>query len=177
MASLKGQLLIAAPTLLDPNFRRTVVLIAEHSPEGALGVVLNRGSDLQVGDTAPDLDDLVGPGDAVYVGGPVEPSGIVVLAEFEDPSEAVAVAFEDIGFLGGSRPVAGTRRARVFAGHAGWAPGQLDSEVADDGWIVDPATAEDVFASEPDGLWNTVLKRKGGRYTLLSRMPLDPSMN
>ena len=177
VASLKGQLLVAAPTLLDPNFSRTVVLIAEHSPEGALGVVLNRGSDLAVADSAPELDDLVEPGDAVFVGGPVEPSGIVVLAEFEDPGEAVAVAFSDIGFLGESRPAAGTRRARVFAGHAGWAPGQLDAEIAGDGWILDPATREDVFASEPDGLWNAVLARKGGRYALLSRMPADPRMN
>ena len=177
MESLNGQLLIAGPPLLDPNFRRTVVLIAEHTEQGALGVVLNRASDLEVAEGAPELADLVPPGQRVFVGGPVEPSGVIVLAEFEDVSEAVSVAIGDVGFLAAGRPPSGTRRARVFAGHAGWGPRQLDTEVAREDWIIEPATPDDVFTPDPERLWSQVLERKGGRYALLARMPLDPGLN
>lgn len=177
MGTLRGRLLVAAPPLIDPNFRRTVVLIAEHTEEGALGVVLNRAADLEVGEAAPRLAGLVDPSERVFLGGPVEPSGLLVLAEFEDVSEAVAVALEDIGFIAGERPPSGVRRTRAFAGHAGWAPGQLDGEVAAEGWIVEPAVRGDVFTEDPEGLWAAVLERKGGRYALLTRMPLDPSVN
>jgi putative transcriptional regulator len=69
------------------------------------------------------------------------------------------------------------RRARVFAGHAGWGPGQLDSELEADGWIVLPAEEEDVFAEDAESLWTVVLERRGGEYALVARMPPDPRMN
>ncbi len=104
-----------------------------------------------------------------------------MLAEFEEPAHAAALVLGDIGFLAAGEetvaPPGGTRRARVFAGHAGWGPGQLELELERDDWIVEPAVTEDLFASEPTGLWGSVLERKGGRYALLARMPLDPSMN
>ena len=175
--SLRGQLLIAAPPLHDPNFQRTVVLVAEHSHEGALGVVLNRPSDLDVGEGAPELCDLLDGDQPVFVGGPVEPAGVLVLAEFEDVAEAAGVALGDIGFLGPQRPASGLRRARVFAGHAGWAPEQLDAEVAAEGWILERALRADIFCDEPERLWSAVLERKGGRYAMLTRMPLDPRVN
>lgn len=182
MNSLAAHLLIAGPTLIDPNFARTVVLIAAHSEEGAMGVVLNRPSDTAVTEAAPELDELVDDdGEPVFAGGPVQPEGVIVLAEFEDPAQAAALVLGDIGFLAAGdetvAPPGGTRRARVFAGHAGWGPGQLESELERDDWIVEPAETEDLFAPEPAGLWGTVLERKGGRYALLARMPLDPSMN
>ena len=179
--SLRGKLLIAGPDLVDPNFRRTVVLISEHSDEGAMGVVLNRRSEHTVAEAVPDLADLVDPGEHVHVGGPVQPSGVVVLAEFDDISAAAAVVLDDVGFLSAQADMEGlddlTRRVRVFAGISGWGPGQLDSELDRDDWIVEPARREDLFCEDPEALWSQVLERKGGRYALVARMPLDPSMN
>src|ERR671932_296887 len=83
--TLRGQLLIAGPTLQDPNFARTVVLIGEHNEDGALGVVLNRPSETTVGEAVPDLEDLTPADDPVHVGGPVQPSAVPVLAEYEQP--------------------------------------------------------------------------------------------
>lgn len=176
--SLRGSLLIAAPQLLDPNFRRTVVLVADHGDEGAMGVILNRPSGMTVSDAAPDLEPLVGPDAPIYAGGPVQPSSGVVLAEVAEADEPV---FGDVVLVPGLGELAdvidGAGSVRVFAGYAGWAPGQLDDELSRDDWIVAPAEASDVFSEEPETLWGTVLERKGGRYALLARMPEDPSQN
>jgi putative transcriptional regulator len=181
MESLRGQLLIAGPPLLDPNFWRTVVLVIEHSAEGTLGLVLNRPSETTVGESVPQLDDLVDPEDQLYIGGPVQPSSVIVLAEFDDPTDAALLAFDDIGVLGtGAAPgelAAGVTRGRAFVGHAGWGPSQLDSELERGDWILEPATREDAFAEAPRELWSEVLTRKGGSYALVARMPPDPSVN
>jgi putative transcriptional regulator len=181
MESARGQLLIAGPALLDPNFWRTVVLVVEHSEEGALGVVLNRPSETTVLDAVAQLEDLVDPDEPVFIGGPVQPSSVIVVAEFENPRDAALVAFDDIGVLGaGSAPeeiAAGVRRARAFVGHAGWGPGQLDGELERGDWIVEAARREDAFAEMPGELWEAVLTRKGGSYALVARMPPDPSVN
>ena len=179
--SLRGQLLIAHPRLLDPNFRRTVVLIVEHTEEGAMGLVLNRRSLVPVAKAAPELTALVDPVEPVHVGGPVAPEGLMVLAEFEDPSDAALVVFGDFGLVGATEEhgatAGATRRARVFAGHAGWGPGQLDAELEVDGWIVEPPEPEEILTEDPEALWSAVLDRKGGQYALLARMPPDPSVN
>jgi putative transcriptional regulator len=178
--SLKGHLLIAGPGLLDPNFHRTVVLVGEHSEEGALGVVLNRVSESTVDDSVPELAGLVDGDDTVHVGGPVQPFAIVVLAEFADRERAGALVLGSVGFLpteSDPLELGELKRARVFAGYAGWGPGQLDGELADGSWIVEPAIPEDVFTSEPDALWCSVLQRKGGPFGVLALMPPDPSLN
>ena len=181
MDSLRGKLLIASPSLLDPNFARAVVLIGEHNEDGALGVVLNRPSDTAVDEAVPDLADLVSDEAPVHVGGPVQPAAVLVLAEFDQPDEASAIVVEDVGFLAvdddDDRVATALRRARVFAGYAGWGPGQLEAELERDDWIVEDARAADVFAEEPETLWSDVLRRKGGQYRLVARMPLDPSVN
>jgi len=100
MESVRGQLLIAGPTLLDPNFWRTVVLIVEHSEEGALGLVLNRPSEATVSETVPQLEELLDRDDLVYHGGPVGPSALIVLASFDEPGDAALLAFADVGVLG-----------------------------------------------------------------------------
>jgi putative transcriptional regulator len=177
--SLSGQLLIAGPNLFDPNFRRAILLIADHDDQGAVGVILNRPADLAVSEAAPELGSLVPSGDRLFMGGPVQPQAAVVVAEFEDPSRASLLAFGSIGFLTGEDPgsVGGIRRARVFAGYAGWGPGQIESEMEQDSWLVEPALPEDVFTAEPDQLWSIVLRRKGRNYQLLTTMPFDPSSN
>lgn len=183
MASLRGQLLIAHAALLDPNFRRTVVLLIEHEPEaGAMGLVLNRPSEVAVADAAPPLARLAGDDAHVFVGGPVAPEGLIVLAEFDDPADAALPVAPGIGVVGGDTDLdaaaAASRRARVFAGHAGWAPGQLEAELDAEGWIVEEHPPPDeILAGEPERLWSTVLSRMGGGYALMARMPLDPSVN
>ncbi len=180
--SLRGKLILASPTLLDPNFVRTVVLIAEHTDDGAMGLVLNRPAASSVSDAVPDLAWLTGDEDQVYVGGPVAETAIIVLAEFDRPEIAGALVDGDLGFVGteADDPDAldgAIRRARVFAGHAGWGPGQLEAELEEDSWIVEPPRREEIFSEDPDGLWAAVRRRKGREYALLSTMPPDPSVN
>ena len=178
--SLRGQLLVAGPSLLDPNFHRTVVLVAEHNEEGAMGVVLNRESELEVEEAAPALTDLVPPGALVHAGGPVQPTAVMIVAEFEDTAHAATIVVDGVGFVAADADfdTLGDEviRVRVFAGLAGWGPGQLETELERDDWIVEPATANDIFAP-PDALWSSVLERKGGQYALVARMPDDPSLN
>ena len=178
--SLRGQLLLSAGQLWDPNFRRTVVLIGHHDEEGAVGVVLNRASEVTVVDAAPALAALVGADERVFLGGPVQPETAVVLAEFDQPERAEIVAFGDVGFLPSESDhgsIGGIRRARMFAGYSGWGPGQLEGELEIDSWIVEPALAEDVFTPTPERLWSDVLRRKGPEHELLRVMPFDPSSN
>lgn len=180
MESLRGHLLIAGPALVDPNFWRTVVLVGEHTDEGALGVVLNRSSETSVEEALPELAVLAEDMGSVHVGGPVQPSAVVVLADFADAGDADSLVLESIGFLPAEvDPVAlgELRRARVYVGYAGWGPGQLDGELEDGSWIVEPALAEDVFTDDPEGLWSGVLRRKGGPFRVLAAMPPDPSQN
>ena len=179
--SLSGQLLLASPALFDPNFRRTVVLIGVHSEEGAMGVVLNRPSEVSVAEAAPELEPAVADDELIYVGGPVQPSSIVFLAEFLDPSPAGLIVLDRIGFPMPDADIdeltQSTVRGRVFAGYAGWGEGQLDAEIDRGDWIAQTALPEDVFTEEPGDLWGAVLTRKGGGYALLARMPVDPSVN
>jgi putative transcriptional regulator len=179
--SLRGQLLIASPALLDPNFARTVVLIAEHDETGAMGIVLNRAGELEVEEAAPVLADLVEAGAPVHEGGPVQPTSVVIMAQFEDPARAAVPVLDDVGFVAGDSDFEALGddlvRARVFAGLAGWGPHQLESELEREDWILEPALADDVFTDDPDGLWAAVLERKGGSFALVARMPLDPSLN
>jgi putative transcriptional regulator len=178
--SLRGSLLIAGPTLFDPNFRRTVILVGEHTDEGALGVVLNRPSDVTVGEVAPPLADLTGRDELLFFGGPVQPEAVVVLAEFDQPERAEMIVLDRIGFLIGevdperTGPIA---RARAFAGYAGWGPGQLEEEMASSAWFAEPAKPQDVFAPHDGDLWRVAVRRKGKAFDTLSMMPFDPTLN
>jgi putative transcriptional regulator len=179
--SLAGQLLLASPSLRDPNFERRVVLIGVHSADGAMGIVLNRPSDVTVGEAAPQLEEAVSDSERVYVGGPVQPSSIVFLAEFLDPTPAGLLVLGRIGFPTPEAEIGelsqATERARVFAGFAGWGEGQLEAEIAQGDWIAQAALPDDVFTEVPERLWSDVLTRMGGSYALVARMPADPSVN
>ena len=180
MESLRGSLLISTAGLRDPNFRRTIVLIGEHNEEGALGVVLNRPTPVTVRDAVPPLATLVPENEPLFVGGPVQPESAVVIAEFDDPERAGLPVMGSIGFLIGDvdpGDVVGLRRARVFAGYSGWGPGQLEAELEEAAWIVEPARPADVFASDPEALWVEVVRRRGGEAALLATLPFDPSSN
>jgi putative transcriptional regulator len=178
--SLRGHLLVAGPGLIDPNFRRTVVLVGEHGEEGAMGVVLNRPSGIEVEEAVPPLIDLDGVDDVVFVGGPVQPQAIVVLGDFAEPERAGVLVFGSIGFLPGEiepTEIGELSRARVFAGYAGWGAGQLEGELDEGSWIVEPAAPADVFTDAPNQLWSDVLRRKGGAFSVLALMPDDPRVN
>lgn len=183
MQSLRGRLLVASPSLIDPSFRRTVVLIGEHGDDGAMGVVLNRPSETAVAEAAAGLAPLVAAGEPVFVGGPVSPEAVVVLAEVDDESLAAELVLGDVGFLRGDLDLEDSglplvvRRARVFAGYAGWTPGQLEAELESTDWMVEPASADDLFRPAADDLWADVVGRKGGAYRLVATMPFDPTLN
>lgn len=179
MESLQGKLLVSSPALIDPNFRKTVVLIAHHDDEGAMGLVLSRPSDVAAVDAVPALEGLPGAGDPVFVGGPVQPEAFMVLAEFEDVAEAAAPIMGRLGFMpADAEPEQlSIARLRLFAGYSGWGEGQLELELDEGSWIVVDALAEDAFADDPDELWRAVLHRKGGPFALMENMPFDPGLN
>lgn len=178
--NLKGQLLLSGGDLYDPNFRHTVVLIGEHDGSGAVGIILNRPMELTVEETVSALAELTPPGDPIYEGGPVATDQVVLLAQIPVPGLVDMPIFGSVGFLTGEvsqeiRPA--IQRARVFVGHAGWGPGQLEAEMEAGAWITEEATEDDVFTSTPLTLWPRILKRKGPPYDTMARIPFDPSMN
>ncbi len=180
MDSLRGQLLVASPSLLDPNFRRSVVLVTEHTDEGAAGLVLNRPSPVEVADAVPQLEPLAADGGQIWFGGPVQQEAVLVLGEFLDPDDAAVPLVGSLGFPSLSEPedvLPLTTRHRVFAGYAGWGAGQLEAELSGEDWIVEEAIPDDAFTEEPGELWHDVLRRKGGVYELVARMPEDPRVN
>lgn len=180
MDSLKGRLIISGGGLFDANFRQTVVLIGTHDRGGAVGVVLNRPLDLTIGESIPALAELTGADEWLFRGGPVEPDQAVLLVDSADPAILDVPVLGSVGFLTGDVSTgvrAAVRRARVFVGHAGWGPGQLDAELEAGAWIVDEAREGDIFTPEPRSLWRRVLQRKGPPWAALARIPFDPSAN
>ena len=171
--SLSGQLLIASPAMPD-YFRRSVVLVVEHSDEGAFGLILNRPSESTLGEVTPELAELIGSEHLLHVGGPVQPNAVTAIAEHADPDDATKLIAGGVGMVDLDHPPE-LLRVRVFAGYTGWGPGQLDGEIEAEAWIPEPVHPDDPFAA--GDLWAGVLGRKGGEFTLLARMPVDPSMN
>ena len=180
-ASRHGRLLVAAPVLEDPNFRRAVVLMLEHSADGALGLVLNRPTPLVSREALPaGLADLMPEDERVHQGGPVQPEAVILLADFEDASRAATIAFGSVGIVDPDAEGArhgGVRAIRAFGGYSGWGAGQLERELAEEAWVDVEADADDVFTYDHRGLWGRVLERKGGSWRLIARMPEDPSVN
>jgi putative transcriptional regulator len=172
--TLRGHLLIAAPSLFD-YFRRTVVLVIEHTPDGAMGVVLNRESETPVAEAVPQLADLAAHDELVRIGGPVAPESVVALGEFGDLSEAGMQVVGQLGTLDPDSANESLTRMRVYAGYAGWSAGQLDDELEQEAWLVAPAEEGDPFSA--GDIWSHALERRGGAYRLLATMPPDPSQN
>lgn len=179
MESLRGQLLVSSPSLVDPNFRKTVVLIAHHDDEGAMGLVLSRPSSVPAAEAVPLLDGLPGAEGPVFVGGPVQPQAFMVLAEFGDLEDSVAPIFDHIGFMSADAEPEelSIRRVRLFAGYAGWGAGQLEAELEEPAWLVVPAEGGDPFFDDPDVLWRAAVSRAGASVWLMQNMPYDPGLN
>ncbi len=183
-ASLSGRLLVASPSMGDPNFDRTVVAVLEHSPDdGALGVVVNRPSETAVADVIPALTPLVAEPSVVFVGGPVQPQAALCLGvprPGAQPDGFVPLA-SGVATVDLDRDPAllstGLLTVRVFAGYAGWGGGQLEAETAAGAWFVVDALPGDVFDGDPVGLWRAVLRRQGAPLALVSTFPVDPRLN
>lgn len=182
--STVGQLLIAEPLLGDPNFDRTVVLMIEHNDDGALGVVLNRPTELEVGAVLGEWADLAAAPPVLYMGGPVEQNGVLGLGRRAGPDVRVpgwTSVLGDVGtvdlHLDPDDLDGRVEGIRFFAGYSGWGGGQLEAELAEGAWLVVPAVAEDVFVPDPDHMWRTVLRRQGGRVSMLANFPAHPSLN
>jgi putative transcriptional regulator len=180
MESLRGKLLVASPILTDPNFVRSVILMTEHSKTGAMGMVLNHPAGSLAREAMPILGGIAGD-DPVFIGGPVQPQAVVLLAEFADPAAAAWLVVADVGLASADADLEdlgeSVRRGRFYAGYSGWGPGQLEAEIEADSWIVEAPMPAELFPDDPDALWSAVLERMGGSYALLARMPLDPSLN
>jgi len=183
MDSLKGRLLVATPLLGDPNFERAVVLLLEHADEGALGLVLNRPSGLDVADPLPEWGRYALEPEVVFVGGPVSRNSVIALARLRAdlPAERWEQVLGPVGVLdlsGDPDDVAAAVTAvRVFAGYAGWGAGQLEDEVAEGAWYVVPADPVDAFTDDPEHLWRTVLARQEGELARVAQVPEDPRLN
>jgi len=178
-----GKLLIAEPMLGDPNFDRSVVLMVDHTTEGALGVVLNRPTDLSVEDLLGAWGDLAARPGVLYLGGPVEQNGVLALARRPtgNPLAGWSQVVGDVGTidlqLEPGRLAPELAGVRFFAGYSGWGPGQLEGELDEGAWLVVDAHADDVFAADPEAMWRSVLRRQGGRVSMLANFPAHPSMN
>lgn len=181
-SSTRGQLLVASPGLLDPNFERTVIFMLEHNDEGAIGVVLNRPSELPVATTIDTWSGRTVPPSVIFVGGPVSPSSVIALASvtLEDAGANWNPILGRIGTVDldvDPSEVPGLDEVRMYAGYAGWAAGQIEAELHDDGWIVLDAELTDVHTDDPYELWWEVLGRQPGAVGRLGNYPRDPRDN
>ncbi len=178
--SLAGQLLVAMPGMVDPNFKRTVVLVIEHTPEGAFGLVLNRPTKADLLEHLPGWWSVAAGPRVVFLGGPVgEGTGLgVARGTGARPLESwPAVGEIQIVDLDSEPHVNSELEARIFSGYSGWGPGQLESELEANGWFVVDSHPDDVFASHPENLWQEVLRRAGGRHAFFSTYPENPRLN
>ena len=179
---LKGQLLLDSGQLSGSFFQHTVVLICQHDAEGAFGLVLNRATGKNVGDViVADLPEAL-KDCPLYEGGPVQPSALSFLhsdALLLDgnviPNLSLGHSVDELVELGEAFSTA--RKLKMFAGYAGWSPGQLDNEMKHKAWLTHPASLELVFDPAPEQLWQVILRRKGGKYRLLAQSPEDLSLN
>jgi putative transcriptional regulator len=181
-----GSLLVAMPSLTDPTFAGTVVFVLDHSDTGTLGVVLGRPSQVEIRDVLPGWCDLAVEPGVFHVGGPCETDTALCLAtcptaSAEDRSPLRRVA-GDVYLIDLDSDPAELQDEltglRVFAGYAGWSPGQLAGEIAEGAWACVPGHPDDVLspAAGPD-LWRSVMGRQTGRLAVLATAPADPSSN
>lgn len=183
VSSLTGRLLVATPALADPNFDRAVVLLLDHDEEGSLGVVLNRPTPVDVGDILESWGGLAGAPGVVFQGGPVSLDsalGLAVIPGDEGPLGWRRV-HGAIGLVDLETPPELLARAlgslRIFAGYAGWGPGQLEDELTEGAWYVVESEPGDVSSPRPESLWRAVLRRQRSELAMVATYPDDPSLN
>ena len=162
----KGVLLVASPSLEDPNFRQAVVLVVEHGPEGTVGLILNRSTNVLLSKALPDITALKGTSYRLFAGGPVEPTRFLLLFRLKEPPSDARLVFDGV-YLGRTpraleniitraKP---TETFRVFAGFAAWAPRQLEAEMLLGAWGILPPDSAGIFDNDPDALWSDCISR------------------
>lgn len=181
--SLAGRLLVAAPDLSGSTFERAVILILSHDDDGALGVMVNKPTEVPVRDVLPNWTSVVSDPDVVFQGGPVSLDSALGLVAIQSSDEPLGIrrVREGVGVLDLDTPaeiiepaVAGMR---VFAGYAGWSPNQVEGEIDEGSWFVVDYEADDAFRSESTDLWSEVLRRQPAPLSLLATFPADPTLN
>lgn len=176
-----GQILVAMPLLTDPHFRKTVVLLCEHGEAGALGLVLNRPTDVEIGQLIEGFPDVPGTR-TVFQGGPVSQDGLLVLGRSAAKLEGLGVLadtylIEDLAALQDPARMGPHAAARCYLGYAGWGPGQLEAEMGEGAWGLMAGDSSLVFDADPAGLWRRMLIQHGGPWAVYGTMPDDPSVN
>ena len=162
-----GSLLVATPVIDDPNFERSVILLLRNGSDGTLGVVIDRPTNIRVGEYLPEWAPVVSRPDVVFSGGPVEPEVGIGLAIGTDGVEMVDLESGPVD----ERPV------RIFAGYAGWSPGQLGAELRQDAWFVVRSDRSDLTTPVPERRWSDVLRRQPSRLAMFATLPDDPAVN
>lgn len=177
-----GALLVAAPTLTDPNFFRSVVLLMNADEDGAVGVIINRMTDVPVREYLPDWCDLLAPPRMIFDGGPVRPEtaiGVGVRPGVK-PDAMWRPIPGGIGFIDVGQPpgeVIGVSETRIYAGYAGWGAGQLEAEMEIGSWFAVVGNADDVFDPVPGTLWRRILQRQEPHIARYANYPIDPRTN
>ena len=180
----KGIFLVASPGLRDPNFRQTVILLCKHGPEGALGVVVNRPTEINITEVLPQVPILEGQHHRVFSGGPVQRNNLLLLYRMPERPEDSHHVFNGV-YMGGDMKAledllqdpASLGNFRAFMGYAGWAPGQLENEMRTGSWLTIPADSTTMFGQDHNSLWGNILRSLGEDMALYADMPADPQMN
>jgi putative transcriptional regulator len=177
-----GTILVAEPFMLDPNFKRSVVLICEHNDVGTTGFILNKPVDIKIHELVPDFPESKA---AVHIGGPVAVDSLHFLhnvGDLLDNSQEVCPGvfwggdFEKLRFLM-ETGVIQDQNIRFFIGYSGWSEGQLVEEMQETSWLTEVMDANYLFRVKPFVLWQTVLHNKGNTYTVIAQMPDAVSLN
>lgn len=182
-----GRMLLALPSLTDPNFARCVVYLLEHDPvAGSTGVVVNRPTHTPVGQVLPAWQGAMSEPDVVFRGGPVQQNGALCLARVPAPDDlrptsGIRISRNGVGLVDLDWDAADVQatasKLRVFAGYSGWSANQLESEIARDDWYVVRGDAAEVFSAEPRSLWGRLWRRQQFPASLLASYPEDPTLN
>lgn len=164
----KGKLLVASRQLADPNFAQSVVLLLGYGRLGALGVIINRPTAVRLSEILPDSFRAAPQAGVVYSGGPVATSALLLLFRAARQVDETEHVFADV-YLSGSQAVVEEKVARggtfrMYVGHAGWAPDQLDNEVARGDWYIVPADIDTVFRKPAENIWSELIQRSTGRW-------------
>lgn len=180
----KGIFLVASPGLRDPNFRQTVILLCKHGPEGALGVVVNRPTEINITEVLPQVPILEGQHHRVFSGGPVQRNNLLILYRTPEGSEDSHHVFNGV-YMGGDMKdledllldPSSLGNFRAFMGYSGWAPGQLENEMRTGSWLTVPADSTTMFGKDHNSLWGNILRSLGEDMAFYANMPADPQMN
>ncbi|UCF57927.1 MAG: YqgE/AlgH family protein [Deltaproteobacteria bacterium] len=171
----KGKFLIASQHLRDPNFSESVVLLTDYGRYGAMGLVINQPTDVRLSTLFPDIKGVQQSTDTLYIGGPVARNRLLLLIRSDTEPEGSHRVFEDI-YVSSNRTVfqrmieEGKGKLRVYTGHAGWAPGQLEGEISRGDWHILPADRETIFDKAPSEIWPELIRRSSGSWVRM-QMP------